>query len=129
MQFPPNTIFAVGLPTHVHPGLVDHLDALVGDLNDAGVPLGRLGRAQDLLDGLTKHGVALVEVGLHGTDVLEEVALLAVARPAVVGLGGVEVVVLDVHDVRQGEDADLARAEVGSWKRNQITLPVIDTLS
>ena len=64
----------------------------------------RDGRLQDLPHGLTEDHVALVERALDRAEVVEQVSFFpVVARPV-----GVEVVVVDVDDVGDGEDALLA---------------------
>lgn len=75
--------------------------------------LGRLLGPDDLLDGLAEDRVALVQVALHAPDVLQQVALLPLLLPGPVE-GGVKVIVVHVHHVRQREDADMAAAEVGA---------------
>ena len=84
--------------------LVDHFDALVWNLEDGGVRPRRHGRLQDLPHGLAEDHVALVERALDRAEVVEQVSFFpVVARPV-----GVEVVVVDVDDVGDREDALLA---------------------
>ena len=98
---------------------VYHFDPFVADLEDAGQPLGRVPRPDDLPDGLQQHGVAFVQLGLHAADVLEREPLLGAGRNVAAGfavqvvfLGFEEFGVIDVNDVSQGKDPDLSGSKI-----------------
>ena len=65
-------------------------------------------RLQNLPDGLAQDHVALVEGALDRAEVVEQVAFF----PVVAGTVRVEVVVVDVDDVCDREDALLARSQI-----------------
>ena len=96
-----NNIILVGNWVYLRPVLVNHLDALVGNLKNHRVRFRRNLRLQDLPDSLAQHHVALVQGAFDGPKVVKQVPLLPIAAGAI----RVEVVILDVDDVRNREDS------------------------